>query len=570
MKRKLVLPIALIALGMLVSPIVAQAGVASPPFLTGHFEVVDDGSDEESSGGGEVEVRFDDARVVSALNASSATIASINEATGIGSFRAALVLASRPFADIAEVDAVWGVGPRTLERLREGLGRVEVVVGGGGSGLGGRHVDIYLGRSELEIIVYLGDERYVLRRDEADDDTFKGPLLDIVVAGAEGSRGEDGVADSLARLFDGDDSDRLGRDEDEDESSESKPVLSLTGINSRSWHGVKVDPDGTENEFKLERRILIPAENASSSDSAGSPYREHMENAPAYPTEGEFNNVFWDDWGPVFYRGRTDDSARLWCIASDPGPTESMPMVRRSLVGDAGQRVQGFITKIGLKTSYILVNAFTYPTRPSRVSIGRTLFSAKPEQLQWRNAFYDMIYDRNELQGVMLFGRQSEKAFDMWNESRIERGLGDVRDEVAVFYGPHPSSARGAASSEKLAKEWGAAVNGLREVVTPDDEALLDRPNYGFTFSEIDYVRIPPVDLPEDAHDYPFIGDDSWGRNKGRGRHNNPVKRRGRLNLEFRLPGEEMRWITVTGRDPERPNDTPNWVIREAPPSRRR
>ena len=61
-----------------------------------------------------------------------------------------------------------------------------------------------------------------------------------------------------------------------------------------------------------------------------------------------------------------------------------MPFVRRSLVGDAGQRVQGFMEKLGITESYTLVNAFTYPTRPSRISVGRKLMTEVPEQLKWR------------------------------------------------------------------------------------------------------------------------------------------------------------------------------------------
>src|SRR6185295_11735728 len=54
--------------------------------------------------------------------------------------------------------------------------------------------------------------------------------------------------------------------------------------------------------------------------------------------------AFWTDWGPIFYRGRLDGTARLLCIASDPGPTERI--AHRTLVGDAGQRVQGFLEKL--------------------------------------------------------------------------------------------------------------------------------------------------------------------------------------------------------------------------------
>src|SRR3712207_7598637 len=54
------------------------------------------------------------------------------------------------------------------------------------------------------------------------------------------------------------------------------------------------------------------------------------------PDYAPFKEHFWYDWGPVFYRGRLDGSARVLCVASDPGPTERVAM--RTLVGDAGDR----------------------------------------------------------------------------------------------------------------------------------------------------------------------------------------------------------------------------------------
>ena len=56
------------------------------------------------------------------------------------------------------------------------------------------------------------------------------------------------------------------------------------------------------------------------------------------PDYTPYKDNFWFDWGPVFYRGRLNRSARLLCLASDPGPTERL--AGRTLVGDAGQRVQ--------------------------------------------------------------------------------------------------------------------------------------------------------------------------------------------------------------------------------------
>ena len=48
-------------------------------------------------------------------------------------------------------------------------------------------------------------------------------------------------------------------------------------------------------------------------------FAELFAQAPDY---APYKEHFWYDWGPVFYRGRLDDSAHVLCVASDPGPTE--------------------------------------------------------------------------------------------------------------------------------------------------------------------------------------------------------------------------------------------------------
>ena len=88
----------------------------------------------------------------------------------------------------------------------------------------------------------------------------------------------------------------------------------------------------------------------------------------ACPPPTAFREHFWFDWGPVFYRGRLDGSARVLAIASDPGATERL--VGRTLVGDAGQRVQGFFAKIGLDHSYAAANAFPVQLHPEPRGVG--------------------------------------------------------------------------------------------------------------------------------------------------------------------------------------------------------
>ena len=51
------------------------------------------------------------------------------------------------------------------------------------------------------------------------------------------------------------------------------------------------------------------------------------------------------EWGPIFHRGRLDGSARVLVIGQDPATHETV--TRRILVGEAGQRVQGLLARLG-------------------------------------------------------------------------------------------------------------------------------------------------------------------------------------------------------------------------------
>ena len=214
--------------------------------------------------------------------------------------------------------------------------------------------------------------------------------------------------------------------------------------------------------------------------------------------------AFWTDWEPIFYRGRLDGTARVLCIASDPGPTERI--AHRTLVGDAGQRVQGFLTKLGLTRSYLCVNAFPYALHPSFGADADEML-AEPEQLAWRNQFYDAVRP-GAVDAVIAFGGNAQKAHDLWAH----------RPTVPVERIPHPSSR----NEQTLLHEWRDAIVRLRELVAPDPDGDASGANYGNSFREADYAAIPRRDLPFGVPT--FLGDDSAGR-QGHPRHNNAVDR---------------------------------------------
>jgi hypothetical protein len=218
-------------------------------------------------------------------------------------------------------------------------------------------------------------------------------------------------------------------------------------------------------------------------------FAEHFSRVPDYSSRKE---DFWYDWGPVFYCGRLDGSARLLCMASDPGTSERVAM--RTLVGDAGQRVQGFLRKVGLTHSYLCLNAFAYALIPSRSDSGKQLLW-DPEHIRWRNELFDKAKGPN-LQAVVAFGENAQDAVSLWG------GRGDL----PLFEVPHPTSR----DPRRLADSWREAVEELRRIVPPDPDGDPSVPNYGDELREEDYARVPYRDLPFGVPGW--LGDDSWRR----------------------------------------------------------
>lgn len=208
------------------------------------------------------------------------------------------------------------------------------------------------------------------------------------------------------------------------------------------------------------------------------------------PDYTPYKDHFWYDWGPVFYRGRLDGSARLLCIASDPGPTERIAL--RTLVGDAGQLTQGFLARVGLTRSYLCLNAFAYSLIPSEGAKGAKILR-DPDHRAWQKELFDSARSP-ALQAVVAFGQYAKKAVDQWRDQ-----------ELPTFYLPHPSSR----DTKKLLDSWRRTVEELRGIIKADEDAEIP-PNYTDKIDEYAYTRIPHRDLPFGVPEW--LGDDSWGR----------------------------------------------------------
>src|SRR3546814_9535112 len=120
------------------------------------------------------------------------------------------------------------------------------------------------------------------------------------------------------------------------QSWSSKPVLHLPVVNRFHPPVRAVRSTPLEGLTTTDRRtVMIEFDKG--------PLQPFARIFAACPDYGELKRHFCYDWGPIFHRGPTHGGARGLFIAPDPGATE--PIAARTLVCDAGARVQGFLAR---------------------------------------------------------------------------------------------------------------------------------------------------------------------------------------------------------------------------------
>jgi uracil-DNA glycosylase len=199
------------------------------------------------------------------------------------------------------------------------------------------------------------------------------------------------------------------------------------------------------------------------------------------------------EWGPVFHRGRLDGSARVVVLGQDPAQHETI--ARRILVGEAGQRVQGLMAKLGLSRSYVMVNTFLYSVYGQG---GGERHRDDPAIAAYRNRWLDALTRSMSVTAVVTLGTLAAKAYDDWAATRPTVA---ARLHHAVLRHPTaPESASGGdhvkwlAATKDLLKNWNAALPALYDAV--EQEAPTPLKTYGSGWRSGDLVEIPERDLP--------------------------------------------------------------------------
>jgi uracil-DNA glycosylase len=234
-----------------------------------------------------------------------------------------------------------------------------------------------------------------------------------------------------------------------------------------------------------------------------------------YPAEEAYpQRDFRLEWGPIFYRGRLDGSARVAVIGQDPGATEDV--VRRILVGEAGHRVQGFLAKLGIERSYVMVNAFLYSVY-GQESGERHIHDRKIRD--YRHDWFDALLVDSEVEAVVAFGHLADEAFDRWKRTRAGRG-----SRLAYAHATHPTQPDAVArdDEELLAREtremlasWNEVLRELHDAIEhPDIERELVP--YGDAFRPGDKAPIPDEDLPPGLPEW-MRSPEPWASRTGEG-----------------------------------------------------
>ena len=230
--------------------------------------------------------------------------------------------------------------------------------------------------------------------------------------------------------------------------------------------------------------------------------------AIAYPGDG-----FRLEWGPIFHRGRLDASARVLVIGQDPAQHETV--ARRILVGEAGHRLQGFLFKLGMDRSYVMVNTFLYSVFGSASKhAGATRIAT------YRHKWLDALFAHEPIEAVVALGTLADKAWQKWAATPAGQAVSPTYKHITHPTAPESGAAKNqgnhAALIAKMLANWNAGLQTLAPGIAHPDKNRSLVP-YGEAFADGDKKPIPMDDLPAGSPEW-MATDDGWADRTGTGR----------------------------------------------------
>jgi uracil-DNA glycosylase len=188
------------------------------------------------------------------------------------------------------------------------------------------------------------------------------------------------------------------------------------------------------------------------------------------------HNPFHTRFGPVFYRGRLDGSARVLVIGQDPSTDEIL--AHRVFIGQAGQLAQNFLTRLGLTRSYLMFNTFLFGVQSSSLSAG-TVTPTDATIMAYRNSLFDRAAATNNLTAIIAFGQHANTSAMNW----------PGRGSIPIVHLTHPTAPSGVAAN------WNSHFAAAQSAIAPDGDGHVDSTPYS-TMTAIPSTDIPRRDLP--------------------------------------------------------------------------
>ncbi len=238
------------------------------------------------------------------------------------------------------------------------------------------------------------------------------------------------------------------------------------------------------------------------------------------------------EWGPVFHRGRLDGSARILVIGQDPAQHEEM--ARRILIGTAGHRIQGFLSKLGIDKSYVMINTFLYSVYGQG---GGNRHQADLAITGYRNQWLDAIFSGSQVEAVVALGSLADGAWQTWR--RNPSGQHYTGAYAHITHPTQPESSSGGDQQRlktaitAMLQNWNGALQSLNAAIKHPDQHRALIP-YGGAFTAGDLVSIPAADLPAGSPAW-MLGQKQWATRTGA----TPAQKR--YNITITVPAEFQR-----------------------------
>ena len=162
-------------------------------------------------------------------------------------------------------------------------------------------------------------------------------------------------------------------------------------------------------------------------------------------------------FGPMFYRGRLDGSARVIVVGQEGAQDESLS--HRSFTGGTGGHMQHFLSYLGLDRSYLFLNSFVYPIFGQYTADLRRLGQdTRSPVVAHRHRILDKAVGDSDARLVVAVGKAAKESVATWIRAR--GGTADPDSLHLASVGPPSAGLRFLG----VRHPGGAAAGGLRDI----------------------------------------------------------------------------------------------------------